>query len=86
MYGGTTSISYTKVTSIHYEKLYKRHAVWKIDMNKLSVHLLQGLLLLFVDKRDDFANKNEEFYNPSIAKILLTINGMLNKLFGWVAS
>ena len=42
---------------------------------------MQGLLLLFLDKRDDFANKNEEFYNLSIKKILVTINGMSHQLF-----
>ena len=42
---------------------------------------MQGLLLLFLDKRDDFVNKNEEFYNPSIKKILATINGMPHQLF-----
>ena len=50
-------------------------------MNNLSVRSLQGLLLLFLDKRDDFANKNEEFYNPSIKKILTTINGMPHQPF-----
>ena len=50
-------------------------------MNNLSVRSLQGLLLLFLDKRDDFANKNEEFYNPSIKKILVTINGMPHQHF-----
>ena len=50
-------------------------------MNNLSVRSLQGLLLQFLDKRDDFANKNEEFYNPSIQKILVTINGMPHQLF-----
>ena len=50
-------------------------------MNNLSVRSLQGLLLLFLDKCDDFANKNEEFYNPSIKKILITINGMPHELF-----
>ena len=50
-------------------------------MNNLSVRSLQGLLLLFLDKRDDFANKNEEFYNPSIKIILVTINGMPHQLF-----
>ena len=50
-------------------------------MNNLSVRSLQGLLLLFLDKRDDFANKNEEFYNLSIKKILTTINGMPHQLF-----
>ena len=50
-------------------------------MNNLFVCSLQGALLLFLDKRDDFANKNEEFYNPSIKKILTTINGMPHQLF-----
>ena len=82
MYKGTTSIPYTKVTSIHYQTLSKKDTTWKIDVNNLSVRSLQGLLLLFLDKRDDFANKNEEFYNPSIKKILTTINGMLHQFFG----
>ena len=51
-------------------------------MNNQSVRSLRGLLLLFLDKRDDFANKNEEFYNPSIKKILITIDGMPHQLFG----
>ena len=50
-------------------------------MNNLSVHSLQGLLLLFLEKRDEFAYKNEEFYNLSIKKILTTINGMPHQLF-----
>ena len=49
-------------------------------MSNLSVRSLQGLVLLFLDKRDDFANKNEEFYNLSINKILVTINGMPHQL------
>ena len=76
MYNGTTSVSYTKVGFIHYQTLSKKATIWKIDVNNLSVCSLQGLLLLFLDKREDFANKNEEFYNPSIKKILVTINGM----------
>ena len=43
---------------------------WKIDGNNLSIHLLQGLLWLLLDKRDDFADQNEDFYNLSIKKIL----------------
>ena len=43
--------------------------------------MLQGLLLLFLNKPDDFGNKNEEFYNPSIKKILVTINGIPHQLF-----
>ena len=76
------SIPYAKVTSIHYQALSKKDIVWKIDVNNLSVQSLQGLLLLFLDKHDDFANKNEEFYNPSIKKILVSINGMPHQLYG----
>ena len=81
MYAGTTSIPYTKATSIYYQTLSKKDSTWKIDVNNLSIRSLQGLLLLFSDKRDDFANKNEEFYNPTINKILTTINGMPHQLF-----
>ena len=81
MYNSSMSIPYTKVELIHYHTLSKKDTIWKIDVNNLSVHSLQGLLLLFLDKRMDFANNNEEFYNPSIKKILVTINGMPHQLF-----
>ena len=58
MHNGTTSIPYTKVGSIHYQTLSKKDTTWKIDVNNLSVWSLQGLPLLFLDKRDDFVNKN----------------------------
>ena len=80
MYTGT-SIPYTKITSIHYETLNKKDTTWKIDMTSISVRSLQGLLLLFLNKRDDFANKNEDFYNPNINKILVAIDGMPHQLF-----
>ena len=50
-------------------------------MSNLSIYSFQGLLLLFFDKRDDFGNKNEGFYNPSIIEILVTINGRPYQLF-----
>ena len=81
MYTGTTLIPYTKVTPIHYQTLSIKDTTWKIDADNLSVWSLHGLLLLFLEKRDDFAKKNEEFYNPSIKKILVTINGMPYQLF-----
>ena len=81
MYIGTTSIPYTKITLIHYQTLSKKDTTWKIDVNNLSLWSLQGLLLLFLDKCDDFANKNEEFYNLSMNEILVTINGMPHQHF-----
>ena len=50
-------------------------------MNNLSFRSFQGLLLLFLDKRDDFDYKKEEFYNPSIKKILITIIEIPHELF-----
>ena len=47
------SIPCTKVELIHYHILPKKDTLWKIDVNNLSVCSLQGLLLLFLDKRDD---------------------------------
>ena len=76
-----TSIPYTKVTAVHHQALSKKNENWKIDTNNLSVRSLQGLLLLFVDKQSDFANENEKFYNPSIKKILTTINGIPHQLY-----
>ena len=81
MYTGATSIPYTEVTSIHFQTPSKKGTTCKIDVNILSVRSLQALLLLFHDKYDDFANKSEELYNPSIKKILTTINGMPHQLF-----
>ena len=71
MFTRTTSIPNTKVTSIHYQTLSKKDTTGS----------LQGLLILFLEKRDDFANKNEEFYNRSINKILVKINGMPHQFF-----
>ena len=59
----------------------KKDIIWKIDVNNLSVWSLPGLLLLFLDKHDDFAHKNEEFYNRIIRKILVAINGMPHQLY-----
>ena len=69
LYPRTTSTPYTKVTWINFQTLSKIDTTWTIDVNNLSFCSLQGLLLLFLDKRDDFASKNEEFYNPSISKL-----------------
>ena len=83
MYIREMSIPYNQVTSIHYQEKTedsKKDIAWKIHVNNLSVWSLLGLLLLFLDKHDDFVNKNEEFYNPSIKKILVAINGMPHKL------
>ena len=68
IYTGTTSISYTQVTSIHYQTLSKKDTTWKIDVNNLSVCSLQDLLLLFIDKSDDFSKKMKNFITQTSRK------------------
>ena len=57
----------TKLTLIHYQTLSKTDTIRKID-NNFSALSMQGLLLLFLDKHDEFANKNEEFTTLSLRK------------------
>ena len=42
---------------------------------------MQVLLVLFIENSDDFPNKNEEFYNPSINKISVMINWISLQLY-----
>ena len=81
LYARTTSIPYTKVISINCQTLSKNDTIWKTDVNNLSIRSLQSLLLVFLDKRDDFENKNEEFYDPGIKNVLTRINDMLHQIF-----
>lgn len=81
LYTATTLIPYTMVTLIYCQTLSKKHTFRKIDINNLSVRSWQGLLIIFFDKRDNFVYKNENFYNPTITKVLTTIIGIPHQPF-----
>ena len=70
------SIPYTKIISKHYQTLSKKDTIWKIDINSLDTRSLQGLLLLFLDKRDGLW-----ILRSKLKKILVTINGDPHPLF-----
>ena len=76
LYAGALSIPYTASNINPLEVI-----TWNIDFKILSVHLLLGLPLLSLDKRDDFANKNEAFYNNTIVKVLAAINDIRHQIF-----
>ena len=80
LYAGSTSIPYTQVKSVYYQTLSKTDTTWKIDVYNLSVRSLKGSLVLFLDERDDFANKNEEICNSNIKQFLIITNGMPHQL------
>ena len=67
MYAMEMMIPSTKITLIHCQTRSKRETIRKLD-NNFSVLSMQGLLLLFLDKYDEFANKNEEFTTLSLRK------------------
>ena len=80
MYTGTTFISYTKVRLIHYQTLSKKPLPGRLTwITFLFIHC--RVYCYYFLTNDEFANKNEEFYNPSIKKILVTNNGVLHQLF-----
>ena len=81
LYAGTALTPYTKVTSIHYQTLFKKDTTWRIDVNNLRICWLQNLLLVLLDKRDDNANKNKEIYNPNIKNALARIIDIPHQLF-----
>ena len=47
----------------------------------MSVRSFQGLILVFLKKRDPSTNKNEVFYKSDIKKVLSTINGIAYQIF-----
>ena len=75
MYTRKTPIPYIRVIMIRCQSLSKKVTTRKINVNNLSVRSLQGSLLLFIGKSYDFVNKNEEFYNPSIKKVVHELEG-----------
>ena len=59
------------LTSIHYQTLSKKDTTWKISVKNPSVSSFQGFMLLFLNKRDDFVNKNEGSNRQVLIKHLL---------------
>ena len=67
-YATTIGEMYTRTTSIPYTEVTSIH--YQTMSKKDTTWKIE----------DDFANKYEEFYNPSIKKVLTTINGMPHQL------
>ena len=76
------SLPYTRVLRHRVIPLKKEDTAWNLQVNVPSVSL-QGIALLFVDpsKRKAYAMENETFYNPSIKKVSITIEGEPNRLY-----
>ena len=77
-----SSILYDKILRARIIPLNKFNTSFSIDVNSPSKSL-KGVLLIFTQERSatKFARDTEEFYNPKITKVEVTVEGVPNELY-----
>ena len=77
-----SSILYDRILRACIIPLNKSNASFSIDINSPSKSL-KGVLLIFTQERSatKFARDTEEFYNPKITKVEVTVEGVPNELY-----
>ena len=77
-----SSILYDRILRAHIIPLNKSDTSFSIDINSPSKSL-KGVLLIFTQERSStkFAQDTEEFYNPKITKVEVTVEGVPNELY-----
>ena len=73
-------IPYTLITCNKHLSLSKKDTTWPISIFTNATNL-RGILLLFKEPQTNFSNKNEQFYNPSIKKVMISVAGDTNQLY-----
>ena len=76
------SILYDRILRAHIIPLSKSDTSFSVDINSPSKGL-KGVLLIFTQERSatKFARDTEEFYNPKITKVKVTLEGVPNELY-----
>ena len=76
------SILYDRILRARIIPLDKSDTSFSIDINSPS-ESLKGVLLIFTKERSatKFARDTEEFYNPKITKVEVTVEGVPNELY-----
>ena len=77
-----SSILYDRIHRAHIIQLDKSDTSFSVDINSPSKSL-KGVLLIFMKERSatKFTCDTEEFYNPKITKVEVTVEGVPNKLY-----
>ena len=77
-----SSIPYDRILRARIIPLDKSDTSFSIDINSPSKSL-KGVLLIFTKERSatKFARDTEEFYNPKITKVEVTVEGVPNELY-----
>ena len=77
-----SSILYDRILRARIIPLNKSDTSFSVDINSPSKSL-KGVLLIFTQERSatTFARDTEEFYNPKITKVEVTVEGVPNELY-----
>ena len=77
-----SSILYDRILRARIIPINKSDTSFSVDINSPSKSL-KGVLLIFTQQRSDtkFARDTEEFYNPKITKVEVTVEGVPNELY-----
>ena len=77
-----SSILYDRILRARIIQLNKSDTSFSVDINSQSKSL-KGVLLIFTQQRSatKFSRNTEEFYNPKITKVEVTVEGITNELF-----
>ena len=77
-----SSILYDRILRARIIPLNKSDTSFSVDINSSSKRL-EGVLLIFTQERSatKFAQDTEEFYNPKITKVEVTVEGVPNELY-----
>ena len=77
-----SSILYDRILRARIIPLNKSDTSFSVDINSPSKNL-KGVLLIFTQERSatKFARDTEEFYNPKIMKVEVTVEGVRNELY-----
>ena len=77
-----SSILYGRILRAHIIPLSKSDTSFSVDINSQSKSP-KGVLLIFTQERSatKFARDTEEFYNPKITKVEVTVEGVPNELY-----
>ena len=77
-----SSILYDRILRAHIIQLDNSNTSFSVDIKSPSKSL-KGVLLIFTQERSatKFARDTEEFYNPKITKVEVTVEGVPNELY-----
>ena len=77
-----SSILYDRILRARIIPLNKSDTSFSVDINSKSKSL-KGVLLIFTQERSatKFVRDTEEFYNPKITKVEVTVEGVPNELY-----